>query len=122
MPRCQRKIVAGVTISRIPARRSMGSGSASRTMHARSGLVSSLGRGATKEVIVSAGAINNPQLLMLSGIGPADHLGEHGITTIVDNPNVGDHYMDHPMYMINMETAVKGHWTRPSRPSGCWPT
>jgi len=57
---------------------------------------------------VSAGAINTPQLLMLSGIGPADQLAEHGITVIVDNPNVGDHYMDHPMYMINMETTAEG--------------
>jgi choline dehydrogenase len=63
---------------------------------------------ATKEVIVSAGAINTPQLLMLSGIGPADHLAEHGIPVIVDNPNVGDHYMDHPMYLINMETTARG--------------
>jgi choline dehydrogenase len=63
---------------------------------------------ATKEVIVSAGAINTPQLLMLSGIGPADHLASHGITAIVDNPNVGDHYMDHPMFMINMETTARG--------------
>ena len=63
---------------------------------------------ATKEVIVSAGAINTPQLLMLSGIGPADHLAEHGITVIVDNPNVGDHYMDHPMCLINVETTAKG--------------
>jgi choline dehydrogenase len=63
---------------------------------------------ATKEVIVSAGAINTPQLLMLSGIGPADHLAEHGITTIVDNPNVGDHYMDHPLFGVIMETTAKG--------------
>ena len=63
---------------------------------------------ATKEVIVSAGAINTPQLLMLSGIGPADHLAEHGIAVIVDNPNVGDHCMDHPAYMINAETTAKG--------------
>jgi choline dehydrogenase len=63
---------------------------------------------ATKEVIVSAGAINTPQLLMLSGIGPADHLAEHGITVIVDNPNVGDHYMDHPAYVVNVETTAKG--------------
>ena len=63
---------------------------------------------ATKEVIVSAGAINTPQLLMLSGIGPAHHLAEHGITVIVDNPNVGDHYMDHPMFLSNMETTAKG--------------
>src|ERR1700748_1441684 len=59
---------------------------------------------ATKEVILSAGVITPPQLLMLSGIGPADHLAEHGITAIVDNPNVGDHYMDHPMVLINVET------------------
>ena len=63
---------------------------------------------ANKEVIVSAGAINTPQLLMLSGIGPADHLAGHGIPVIVDNPNVGGHYMDHPMYMINVETTAKG--------------
>src|SRR5271170_355640 len=63
---------------------------------------------ATKEVILSAGAVNTPQLLMLSGIGPADHLAEHGIATIVDNPNVGGHYMDHPMYLINFETTAKG--------------
>ena len=63
---------------------------------------------ASKEVILSAGAINTPQLLMLSGVGPADHLASHGITTIVDNPNVGDHYMDHPMYLINVETTAKG--------------
>ena len=63
---------------------------------------------ATKEVIVSAGAINTPQLLMLSGIGPADHLTEHDIAVIVDNPNVGDHYMDHPAYVMNRETTAKG--------------
>jgi choline dehydrogenase len=63
---------------------------------------------AGREVVVSAGAINTPQLLMLSGIGPADHLREHGLATIVDNPNVGAHYMDHPMYLVNVETSAKG--------------
>ena len=63
---------------------------------------------AAKEVILSAGAINTPQLLMLSGIGPADHLASHGITAVVDNPNVGDHYMDHPMFLINVETTARG--------------
>ncbi|WP_421726161.1 GMC family oxidoreductase [Bauldia sp.] len=48
------------------------------------------------EVIVSAGAIVTPQVLMLSGIGPADHLAEHGIPCIVDHPGVGQNFIDHP--------------------------
>ena len=63
---------------------------------------------AGREVVLSAGAFNTPQLLMLSGIGPADHLAEHGIPVAVDNPNVGAHLMDHPMYMVNFETTAKG--------------
>jgi len=49
---------------------------------------------ARKEVIVSSGAINSPQLLMLSGIGPKDHLREMGIPLVQDLP-VGQHLMDH---------------------------
>lgn len=49
---------------------------------------------ASKEVILSAGAINSPQLLMLSGVGPADHLQAMNIPTIVDLP-VGYNLMDH---------------------------
>ena len=63
---------------------------------------------ARREVVLSAGAINTPQLLMLSGIGPADHLAEHDIEIAVDNPNVGGHYMDHPMYLLNFETSAQG--------------
>ncbi|SON62717.1 putative GMC-type oxidoreductase [Mycobacterium simulans] len=62
---------------------------------------------AEREVVLSAGALNTPQLLMLSGIGPADHLAEHHITTVVDNPNVGAHLMDHPLYTVNFETSAK---------------
>ena len=47
------------------------------------------------EVIVSGGAINSPQLLQLSGIGPADLLGEHGIPVVHDNPSVGQNLQDH---------------------------
>lgn len=69
-----------------------------------------------REVVLSAGALNTPQLLMLSGIGPAEHLAEHGIETIVDNPNVGAHLMDHPMYLVNAETTAKGNLAEAETP------
>lgn len=47
------------------------------------------------EVLLSAGAIQSPQLLMLSGIGPADHLNEHDIEVRVDLPGVGENLQDH---------------------------
>jgi choline dehydrogenase len=50
---------------------------------------------AREEVIVSGGSINSPQLLMLSGIGPADHLQEHGIDVVADLPGVGQNLQDH---------------------------
>jgi choline dehydrogenase len=48
-----------------------------------------------REVIVSAGAINSPKLLMLSGIGPAEELRRHGIAVIADHPGVGKNLQDH---------------------------
>ena len=50
---------------------------------------------AGQEVIVSGGAVNSPQLLMLSGVGPADHLAEHGIDVQADLPGVGRNLQDH---------------------------
>jgi choline dehydrogenase len=47
------------------------------------------------EILISAGAIGSPQLLMLSGIGPAPHLGEHGIEVRRDAPGVGANLQDH---------------------------
>jgi choline dehydrogenase len=50
---------------------------------------------ARREVILSGGAINSPHLLMLSGIGPAAHLAEHGIPVVADMPGVGQGLQDH---------------------------
>jgi choline dehydrogenase len=50
---------------------------------------------AAREVLLSGGALNSPQLLMLSGVGPADNLREHGITVAVDAPGVGENLQDH---------------------------
>ena len=50
---------------------------------------------ATRQVVLSGGTINSPQLLMLSGIGPAAHLAERGITVVHDAPEVGGNLQDH---------------------------
>jgi len=71
---------------------------------------------ATREVVLSAGAYNSPQLLMLSGIGPAEHLAEHGIATVVDNPHVGAHLMDHPMMLMNWESTDKDNLAFAEKP------
>jgi choline dehydrogenase-like flavoprotein len=47
------------------------------------------------EVILSAGSIGSPQLLLLSGIGPAEHLQQHGIPILLDRPGVGSNLQDH---------------------------
>ena len=64
---------------------------------------------ANKEVILSAGAFQSPQLLMLSGIGPQEQLETHNIDTIVDLPGVGKNLKDDPLfgtgYPVNLLTA-----------------
>ena len=57
---------------------------------------------AGKEVILSAGVFGSPQLLMLSGVGHADHLTQHGITPIHQLP-VGDNLHDHMFVPLTFE-------------------
>ncbi|MEM6475982.1 MAG: GMC family oxidoreductase N-terminal domain-containing protein [Pseudomonadota bacterium] len=68
-------------------------GKSSETLHAKMG------------VILSAGAFNSPQILMLSGIGPADHLKQHGIDVVMDKPAVGSELQDHIDYVSGWETT-----------------
>lgn len=61
---------------------------------------------ATRETLLSAGAIGSPQLLQLSGIGPAALLRQHGLTPVVDLPGVGENLQDH--LQIRMVFKVSG--------------
>jgi choline dehydrogenase len=58
---------------------------------------------AGSEVVVCGGTVNSPQLLMLSGIGPAAQLQRHGISVAHDAPGVGENLQDHPTVSIAME-------------------
>jgi choline dehydrogenase len=60
---------------------------------------------AEREVILCAGAIGTPQLLQLSGIGPANHLCAHGIPAIVDLAGVGANLSDHPLGVLTYSAA-----------------
>ena len=61
---------------------------------------------AGKEVVLSAGAIASPQLLMLSGIGPAEHLESVGLPVMIDAPDVGRNLHDHPYVVVVYEATV----------------
>ena len=58
---------------------------------------------AGSEIILSAGTVNSPQILMLSGIGPADHLAEHGIAVKHDLPGVGRNLRDHLLVRVEYD-------------------
>jgi choline dehydrogenase len=59
---------------------------------------------ARREVVLSAGAIGSPQLLMLSGVGPAEHLRSLGIPVVRDLPGVGQNLQDHPRVAVTWES------------------
>lgn len=64
---------------------------------------------ASREVVLCAGAIDSPRLLMLSGIGPADHLRANGVDVVADLPGVGRHLQDH----LKVSLRWKGTTTLP---------
>jgi choline dehydrogenase len=67
---------------------------------------------ATREVILAAGAISSPQILMLSGIGPATHLRQHGIAVVADTPGVGENLHDHVSAPCTYRTAPQDSLNR----------
>lgn len=70
---------------------------------------------ARREVIVAASSINSPKLLMLSGIGPAAHLAQHGVPIVADRPGVGQNLQDHLEVYIQMRSrkpvSLYSHWS-----------
>jgi choline dehydrogenase len=82
-----------------------GSGRAVGVAYRRGGTI--VDARAAREVILSGGAFNSPQLLMLSGIGPADELRAHGIAVRVDLPGVGANLSEHAR--VPIEFATRGN-------------
>jgi choline dehydrogenase len=89
MRRGNLRVITGAQVTRVlfEARRAVGVEYASKGRReiARAG----------REVVLAAGAVNSPQLLQLSGIGPAAHLRANGIEVVLDNDAVGGHMQDH---------------------------
>ncbi|MGY2082226.1 GMC family oxidoreductase [Blastococcus sp. SYSU DS0539] len=73
---------------------------------------------ATREVVLSGGAVNTPQLLMLSGIGPADHLREVGVDVVSDLPGVGGGLQDHPLVPVVWHVRSGKSLTHGDSPAG----
>jgi len=69
---------------------------------------------AKREVIIAASSINSPKLLMLSGIGPAAHLAEHGIDVVADRAGVGQNLQDHLEFYFQIASSqpitLFKHW------------
>ncbi|WP_170331688.1 choline dehydrogenase [Ruegeria arenilitoris] len=74
---------------------------------------------ARREVVLAASSINSPKLLMLSGVGPAAHLAEHGIEVVADRPGVGANLQDHLELYIQQASlqpiTLYKHWNLVSK-------
>jgi choline dehydrogenase-like flavoprotein len=73
---------------------------------------------AAAEVVLAGGAVNSPQLLMLSGIGPGAHLREVGVDVVHDLPGVGGGLQDHPLVPVVWHTRSGRSLSRAESPSG----
>ena len=82
-------VITGASASRVTFERGRANGVVYRTAKG------AFCEGASREVILCGGAINSPQLLMVSGIGPAAELRRHGIDVLADLPGVGANLQDH---------------------------
>ncbi|KFN50955.1 GMC family oxidoreductase [Arenimonas composti] len=95
------KVVTGAAAARVTFRDGRADGvvynAGGRAFHAQ----------AAREVLLSGGAINSPQLLMLSGIGPADELRRHGIDVVADLPGVGANLQDH-LDICTLQRCTRG--------------
>jgi choline dehydrogenase-like flavoprotein len=94
------EIVTGAAVQRVDVAGGRASGVRYRDRRGREHVAT-----ASREVILAAGAIGSPQLLMLSGVGPAAHLRELGIGVAVDAPEVGENLQDHPFNTVVCETS-----------------
>jgi choline dehydrogenase-like flavoprotein len=74
---------------------------------------------AAKEVVVAAGAFGTPQLLMLSGVGPADHLHHHGLPVIANRAQVGENLQDHLDHISSR--VMRGSGVIGPTVGGVWP-
>src|SRR5215211_1310421 len=94
-------VVTGVTAARVKIAGGRAAGVVCRGRFGREPVLE-----AGREVILAAGAFGSPQLLMLSGIGPAEQLRAHGITVEVDAPAVGENLQDHPFNTVVCEVEA----------------
>lgn len=92
MDRPNLTVVTGATVDRVEIE----NGRATGVTYLKDGQRITVG--AHGEVIVSAGALNSPGVLMRSGLGPAEHLREHGITVVRDMPEIGRNLQEHASF------------------------
>jgi len=105
MPRSNLEILARARVTRLLIEK----GRAVGVEYQRDGSTERMRVHAAREVVLCAGAIESPRLLMLSGIGSAEHLRAHGVDVIADVPGVGRNLQDH----LKLSVRWKGRKTLP---------